>query len=89
MFNYCMSFICVFTPKFGSVLRKTAGLFRFGFEKPSVCRSVVKYKKRVNSVLNCLSCVHILHFGRRFSNPRFHDHSLSDSVRNVKNIEAL
>ena len=31
----------------------------------------------------------IFHFGRRFSNPRFHDHLLSDSVRNVKNVKAL
>jgi len=63
---------------------------RFWKKKPSVlfgllCRSVVKYKKRVN----CLSCVCILHFVRRFSNPRFHDHILFDSVCNVKNVKAL
>jgi len=41
--------------KFGSVLKNR----QFGF----LCRSVVKYKNRVS----CLSCVCILHFGRRFS----------------------
>ena len=72
---------------FGSVLRKNTGSvqFRFGFEKRRfglLCRSVVKYKKRVS----CLSCVCILHFGRRFSNPRFPDYLLSDSVHNMKNV---
>jgi len=54
--------------KFGSVLRKTVGSvrfpFQFDFEKNRrfgfLCRSLVKYKKRVS----CLSCVCILRFSK-------------------------
>jgi len=45
---------------FGSVLKNRP----FGF----LCRSVVKYKKKH---VSCLSCVCILHFGRRFSKNTF------------------
>jgi len=61
----------------------------FGFEKNhGFCQRrfcSVFFIERVS----CLSCVCILHFSRRFSNPRFYDHLLSNSVCNMKNVKAL
>jgi len=63
--------------KFSSVL-KTVGLVFF----------VDQLKNTKKTCKLSFLCVHFA-FCRRFSNPRFHDHLLSDSVRNMKNFKAL
>jgi len=69
---------------FSSVLKKKQSVW-FGF----LCRSIVKYKKtcKLESSVTWPVLYSIIAWCRLII--WFHDHLLSDSVRNVKNVKAL